>query len=833
MISKFFIERPRFAIVISLIFLLAGGIALLTLPVAQYPEIAPSQISVSATYPGADAETVMNTVVQPIETNINGVKRMIYFSSTATDSGSAQITATFDIGTDGDMNTVNTQNRVNWTATLPTEVTQQGVTVKERSPNMLLALGLISPHGTYDDLALSNFMSVYIKDRLARIPGVGDVVQFGEKRFSMRIWLDPDRMASFGVTVDDVKSAIQAQNVQVSAGALGEAPTGARQMMRYAISTQGRLSTKEEFEDILIKTLDDGSKITLRNIAYIQEGAENSLSDIRSFGRDAAGTDSDGEQLPEQHAAAIAVYQLPDANGLEIAAEVMRTMNELKRDMFPEDMDFRIQYDSTKFISSSIAEVRDTLIEAVLLVILVTFLFLQNWRATLVPSIAIPVSLVGTFAFLSIIGYGINLITLFGLILAIGIVVDDAIIVIENVNRLMNEEGLSPKQAAIKSMEQVAGPVVATTSVLLAMFVPVCFLPGITGVIYRQFGVTISIAVLISMLNALTLSPALCAVLLRREAGSKSKRKLIPFRLLDRFFRLFNLGFEACAAGYMIIVRRLLRVSFLVVAAVFLLVFLSGRLFSALPTGFVPDEDQGALLVNVQLPDAASLPRTQAVMKKIGERMAAIPEIRSFMSVSGYNILTGVTSSNNGFILIDMKPWNERPDMTQSDVMREFLAKCADIDECAIMPFGMPSVPGIGTTGGFSFVLMDPSGTRTPSEMQEIATDICQEAAKSPEIASAFTTFRASFPQVHIEIDRQKASTARCKVCSAMPMSMTTTSLERPTRSKFRRRTNTAMKSPISAPSKSEAKLRAKPFRSKPSRTSPSASFRSMFSITT
>lgn len=757
MISKFFIERPRFAVVLSILFLLAGGIALLTLPVAQYPQIAPSQISISATYPGADAETVMNTVVQPIETNLNGVKRMIYFSSTATDSGTAQITATFDIGTDGDLNTVNTQNRVNWTANLPTEVSQQGITVKERSPNMLLALSLVSPNGTYDDLALSNFMSVYIKDRLAQIPGVGDVVQFGEKKFSMRIWLDPDRMASFGVGVDDVKNAIQAQNIQVSAGSLGEAPTDGKQMMRYAIGTQGRLSSKEEFENILVKVLDDGSKITIRNIADVEEGAENYLSDVRSFGRDAASGTSDDAVRSEQHAAVLAVYQLPDANGLQIAEQVMKTMNELKRDLFPEDMDFRIQYDSTKFISSSIAEVRDTLIEAVLLVILVTFLFLQDWRATLVPTIAIPVSLIGTFAFLSVIGYSINLITLFGLILAIGIVVDDAIVVIENVNRLMNDEGLSPKEAAIKSMEQVTAPVVATTSVLLAMFVPVCFLPGITGVIYRQFGVTISIAVLISMVNALTLSPALSAVLLRPAAPQESRKGFFPFRLLDRFFHRFNQGFDACTSGYMFLVRKLIRICFPVVGAVLLLLFLSARLFSSLPTGFVPDEDQGSLLVNVQLPDAASLARTKAAMEKIGERMAKIPEIRSFMSVSGYNILTGVSSSNNGFILIDMIPWEERPDKTQSDVMGEFMRRCADVSECRIMPFGMPSVPGIGTTGGFSFILKDVAGTRSPQELQEIAEAVCREATNSPEIESAFTTFRATFPQIRIDVDRQKA----------------------------------------------------------------------------
>ena len=508
MISGFFIDRPRFAFVISIVMTLAGIVALFTLPVAQYPDITPGQVVISASYPGADAQTVQETVIQPIENQINGVKKLLYITSTSTDTGAATVNAVFDIGTDGDANTVNTQNRVNWAnAQLPDEVRRQSVIVKERSPSMLMVIAVYSPDNSYDSLFLNNFASINLKDELARINGVGSVDLLCSLTYAMRIWLDPDRMAALNITVDEVNAALKAQNVQVSAGALGDAPGASEEKFRYSVQTQGRLSTPEAFGNIIIRSTQRGEQVKLRDIAKIELGAENYASSSSFNGKPAA---------------LLAVYQLPTANGIAIARACREKLNSLKA-FFPQGVDYAVSYDMTSFVLSSIDEVKQTLIEAVLLVILITWLFLQNWRSTLVPTLAIPVSLIGTFAVMSVIGYSNNLITLFGLILAIGVVVDDAIVVVENVTRLMEEEGLPPREAAWKSMEEVTGPVIATTAVLLAMFVPICFLPGITGVIFRQFGVTVTVAVVISSINALTLSPALCAMILNKmipAAGS-------------------------------------------------------------------------------------------------------------------------------------------------------------------------------------------------------------------------------------------------------------------------------------------------------------------------
>ncbi len=732
MISKFFIFHPRFAFVISILFLLAGAIAIAVLPVTQYPNITPSTIQVTASSPGASASDLMDTVITPIETNINGVKRMLYFSSTATDSGTAVINVTFDIATDGDLNTVNTQNRVNWsTAMLPEEVKRQGITVKERSANMLMVICIVSPNGTMDTLQLSNFTSIFLKDKIARIPGLGDIAILGERKYAMRVWLDASRLASLNLSVSDIIAAIQEQNVQVSAGALGDAPS--KQSMRITLTTQGRLTDPEEFKKIVLRAESDGSAITLGDVANVELGAENYSSDCLA------------NNLP---GTGLMLYQLPDANGLEIAKEVEKELAELKKTVFPPDTDYMILYDSTKFIEASIEEVVQTLYEAVLLVILVTFLFLQDWRATLVPTIAIPVSLVGTFAVMYVIGFSINLITLFGLILAIGIVVDDAIVVIENVTRLMEEEGLSPKDAALKSMEQVTGPVIATTAVLLAMFVPVCFLPGITGVMYRQFGITISVAVLISTVNALTLSPALSAVLLKPVP--KGRKQFFLFRKL-------NEGFERFTGGYAKLVHLMVRKAFLVLMAVGVLLLAGSRIFEKLPVGFVPNEDQGVFLLNVQLPDAASLDRTQAVMEKVNQALKKQRFVKNYMTVAGYNILNGITSSNCGMAVVTLDDWQERGDVTQDEIMQEFMRNCASIQEASLMPFGMPAIQGIGTTGGFSFVIEDPANTMTPEQMQEVVNNVLAAANKSPVLANVFSTFRATFPQIDLHIDRDKA----------------------------------------------------------------------------
>ena len=736
MISQFFINRPRFAIVISILLLLGGSIALFTLPVTLYPDITPSQINVSASYPGADAKTVMDTVIQPIESQLNGVKNMLYMSSTAADDGSATIKVYFDIGTDGDKNTVNTQNRVNWAeASLPQEVQRQGLTTKESSSNMLAVIALYSPTGAYSDKELSNFMAISIKDEIARIPGVGDVSELGSLTYSMRVWLDNMRMASLGITVGDVKNAISAQNVQISAGALGDRPAPKGQQTRFSVAAQGRMVSPEEFGNIIIRSNSDGSQIRLRDISKVEMGSEsyNGISTLNG-----------------KPAALLAVYQLNNANGLEIARIMNERLAEIKKTSFPGDLDCGITYDSTKFINASIHEVAETLYIAVLLVILVTYIFLQDWRATLVPTVAIPVSLVGTFAFMKVVGFSINLITLFGLILAIGVVVDDAIVVIESVSRLMDEEHMSPRDAAVKTMQMVTGPCIATTLVLLAMFVPVCFLSGITGVMYRQFGITISVAVSLSTVNALTLSPALCALILKPT--DPNRRKFIFFRWFDSFF-------DWMTAKYSALVRSLVRKSILVMILYAAMGFGAVELFKALPTGFVPDEDQGTFFITVQLPDGASLDRTEQVVSRLRDAVKDIPEVRDSIFVSGYNLINGVNTSNSAMGIVMLKDWSERKnkDQVQDAVMMRFYNAVKDIPSATVAPFGVPTISGLGTVSGFSMMLQDRSNTLTPEQFQKKLNQVLMEANSSPILSNVYSSFQASSPQVYLPIDREKA----------------------------------------------------------------------------
>ncbi len=734
MFSRFFIDRPRFAFVISIVILLAGAIAIFTLPVAQYPNFTPSQVQVSAVYPGADAGTVQETVIEPLEAQINGVKRMIYLSSTATDTGSGTITVTFDIGTDGDSNTVNTQNRVNWaSAQLPEAVARQGVIVKEKSSNMLVVAALYSPDGAYDDLFLSNYASINIKDEFSRIPGVGDVQILGERKYAMRIWLDADKLSYLKMTVDDIIAAIRSQNVQVSAGALGDAPAPKGQQFRYSLQTQGRMSDVEEFRNIVLRSTSSGEQVRLADVGTVELGAESYASSGSYNGKPAA---------------LIAVYQLNDANGINIARAVRAKLAELKP-YFPEGLDYAVPFDTTDFISASVHEVAITLVVAVVLVILVTWLFLQEWRSTLVPTLAIPVSLVGTFAVMALIGFTINLITLFALVLAIGVVVDDAIVVIENVSRLMAEEKLSARDAAIKSMEQVTGPVIATTLVLLAMFVPVCFLGGITGEMYRQFGVTISVAVTLSSVNALTLSPALCSLILLPP--SPERRKFI-------LFRAFNYFFDKLSAGYGVAVGPAVRRVFLLMTLYAGLAAGAVWLYGNLPTGFIPDEDQGKIFVNVQLPDAAALNRSQKLTDALVKICLETPGVLDVMAVPGYSILNSAQASNNSLLIVSLKPWAERrtPELRQPAVLAALNRKFAAVIEANVVAFGMPVIQGIGTTGGFAFVVEDTVGTY-PERLQEALNALCAKANGHPALARVFSTFSANVPQVFVAIDREKA----------------------------------------------------------------------------
>jgi len=736
MISKFFIERPRFAIVISIVITMAGLIAMFSLPVSQYPEITPSSVQVTASFPGADADTLQKTVVEPLEAQLNGVKRMMYISSTSSDNGQATITVTFPAGSDGDMNTVNVQNREKLAeALLPQAVQSQGVSVKERSTNMLLIIDLFSEDNRFDDVFLSNYVYLYLQNEIARIPGVGDTGILGAANYSMRIWLDAERMTNLKLSVSDVVNAIKAQNVQASAGSLGDEPAKKGLLFRYALQTQGRLETVEEFERIVIRAMSDGSSVKLKDVARLELGAENYAQ--TSF-------------IKDKKSAKLIVYQLPDGNGLQIASAVRAKMAELRKS-FPEGLKDSIMYDTTKFISASISEVVTTLFEAVFLVILVTYFFLQDWRSVLIPTIAIPVSLIGTFAAMLALGYSINMITLFGLVLAIGIVVDDAIVVIENATRLMEEEGLSAKEASKKTMDQVTGPVIATTLVLLAMFIPVCFLPGITGEIYRQFGVTISISVLISSINALTLTPALSAILL------KPKRK-DSFQSRFFAFRLFNWAFEGVTTGYSFIVKGLLRIAIVVVIAYFGLVFVGWKLYGMIPTGFIPSEDQGAFFVNVQLPDAASMQRTEAITAQVRDKIAKTPGVIDVMTVNGFSMLTSSSSPNSAFLVGVLDDWSRRKDesLKVDHIISTVYGQLAAIPGALAFPFQIPAIPGLGQAGGFTFVIEDTTGGG-PDRLEQAANGFIAAANERPEIAQAYTTFSARVPKIYLKFDREKA----------------------------------------------------------------------------
>ena len=600
---------------------------------------------------------------------------------------------------------------------------------------MLAIVTLYSPTDAYDAKELSNFMSIYIKDELARIPGVGDVSLMGAMTYAMRVWLDNMRMASLGITVDDVNNAISAQNVQISAGSLGESPAPKGQKTRFAVAAQGRMSDPEEFGAIVIRSNPDGSQIRLRDIAKVELGAE-SYSGIST--------------LNGKPAAMLAIYQRNNANGLEIARTIRQRLEDIKRTSFPNDLAYGIQYDTTKFISSSISEVAETLVIAVLLVVLVTYIFLQDWRATLVPTVAIPVSLVGTFAVLWSIGFSINLVTLFGLILAIGVVVDDAIVVIESVSRLMEEEGLSARDAAIKTMHQVTGPCIATTLVLLAMFVPVCFLSGITGVMYRQFGITISVAVSFSTLNALTLSPAICSLILK---------PVDPNRKKNIFFRWFDSMFEWTTAKYGAVVKGLVRKSILVIVLYAAMGFGAVELFKALPTGFVPDEDQGTFFVNIQLPDGASLERTEQLVERLQQAVKEIPEVRDYMFVSGFNLINNVNANNCALGVVILKDWSERPGEShvQDAVMERFYDSIKDVPGASIAAFGSPTIQGLGAVSGFSMMLQDRSNSLTPAQFQQKLNKVLAEANSSPVLSSVYSSYSASSPQVYLPIDRAKA----------------------------------------------------------------------------
>jgi HAE1 family hydrophobic/amphiphilic exporter-1 len=730
MLSRIFIQRPKFAFVISIVITLGGLISMGILPINMYPEITPPQVQVTASYPGASAQVVEESVLRLIEERLNGVEDMMYIESTASNNGSGTITVYFEVGTDADQAQVNVQNRVSLAeSSLPEEVKRQGVAVKKQSSSMLMGLTLYSTSDAIDDLFLSNYATNYITEPLGRIPGVAEAVVMGEKTYAMRIWLRPDKMSSLGLTVTDVQSSLREQNVIVAAGKLGGSPVPVNQQFEYSIQAQGRLKNADEFGQTIVRSSRDGGIIRLDDIARIELASENySISAKRN----------------SEDTAFVVIYQLPDANATEVA-ELVKAEMALLSERFPDGLTYSIPFDTTKFISRSVDEVILTLFQAVALVVLVVFVFLQNFRATLIPAIAIPVSLIGTFIFMNLMGYSINTITLFGLVLAIGIVVDDAIIVIENVERLMKEQDLPIEVAVEKAMGEVTGPIIATTLVLLAVFVPVAFMPGITGELYKQFSVTISFAVLISSLNALTLSPALCTVLLSREK-SASVGWLKPVEL----------GIRQLTKSYGVLIGFLLQRRYMTGLFAIVIFGFTGYLATVVPTGFVPAEDQGFLFVDVQLPDAASTNRTEVVMDKISHIISADPAVDEVITVAGSSLLAG-TASNNGLGIIILKDWEDRVDaeLSLSHVIPRLTNALWKLPDAQIMVFNPAPIPGLGMSSGFEFRLQDTEG-REASLMAQVMNGLIYEANQHPKLNRVFSTFRANVPQYELEVDRDK-----------------------------------------------------------------------------
>ena len=733
MIADFFIGRPKFAFVIAIVIVIMGLIAMTNLPVAQYPEITPPQVAITVNYPGANATTVMKTVVEPIETQVNGVKDMIYMSSQASNNGMATITVSFKIGSDPDIATVNVQNRVaEALPQLPEVVKSEGVTVKQVSSDILMFVTVYSPSQTYDGLYLSNYATINMVNDILLINGVGSASVVGSLDYAMRIWLNPNKLATLKLTASDVISAIKNQNIQVASGQIGSAPISGDQQFEYVVQTQGRLTSVEEFENILIRELSDGSNIRVKDVAKVQLGAET----YSAYGK-----------LRGKPCANLAIYQRPGANALNVAGEVRATINKLSK-KFPKDLNVEILYDTTTFVKASIMQVITTLFIAFILVVLVVFIFLQDFRSTLIPLIAIPVSLIGTFAFLLAVGFSINIITLLALVLAIGLVVDDAIVVVENVNRIMTEEELTPGEAAKKSMKQVTSPIIATTLVLMAVFVPVVFIPGITGQLYRQFAVTVIIAVIISAFNALTLTPALCATMLQVR---EKKKKFI-------FFVWFNKLFSFITGRYNWIVSFFVKK--LAIVIILFLLLLGGiyAVYTNLPTGFLPNEDQGIFMVNVQLPSGGALPRTGKVVQEISDYISQMEGVEYVMSFTGYSILTSSTASNSGLVIAGLTPWDKRksPELSQSAILDKANMKFATISSAKVEGFGLPPISGLGASQGFKFELQGESGI-SPQKLSSILNYFLSKANQQPELAYAYSTYQADVPQIYVNVNRAKA----------------------------------------------------------------------------
>ena len=738
MFSRFFIYHPIFASVVSIVIVIAGGISIPFLPVEQTPDITPPTISVSTTYRGASAQIVAQTVAQVIEEEVNGVEGMIYMSSKSSDDGKYDLTVTFEVGTDVDMATVLVQNRVSIAQPkLPDEVKQEGVKTEKRSTSMVLMVNMISEKdpetGAYlnDELVVSNYASAQIKDVLARITGVGKVEVMGAKDYGMRFWIDPDRMMAMGLTTIDVMDAIREQNVQVAAGQIGGEPAAPGQSFQYTVSTLGRLENESQFANMIVKVGEDGRVVRIRDIAEVELGAQSYNWNV---------------SLNETPSIALAIYQLPGANSISIADGIRSEMEQLKK-RFPEGLDYRIAYDTTMFVRTSIAEVIETLFIAVILVVLTVYVFLQDFRTTLIPTVAIPVSLIGTFGLMLLLGISINTISLFGIVLVIGIVVDDAIVVVENTQRIIDEEGLPAKEATVKSMVEVTGPVVATTLVLLAVFVPTAMMGGITGRLYSQFALTIATATVISSINALTLSPALCGLLLRR---SPSKRGLL--------FNAFNRMMDFSTGQYRWVVGGLVRRSLIGLTLFLVLAGLAGYLFQLVPGGFLPNEDQGYAIVNAQLPDGATLERSQQVTDQLLKVARETPGVSDVIGIAGYTALDSMATTNASTLFVVLDPWDERPGPEEHAfaIVRTLQADYNQNQQAICLAFPPPPITGLGQAGGFEFQLQD-RGDAGVVQLEAVADDIVQAGKADPVLDRMNSNFRAQVPQLFVDVDRVKA----------------------------------------------------------------------------
>jgi multidrug efflux pump len=729
---RFFIDRPVFAAVLSIVIVLAGALAIRALPIAQYPELTPPQVVVSATYPGASAETVAQTVAAPLEQQINGVEGMLYMQSTNSSSGSMQLSVTFALGTDPDQATIDVNNRVQRaTSTLPEEVTRQGVTVAKRSTSILGMVAMFSKDPRYDRTYVGNYALLNVVDELKRIPGVGDASVLGSVEYSMRIWLRPDKLAEFNLTPTDVAAAIREQNAQFAAGRFGDEPTDKSVAFTYSATTQGRLPDKAAFEDIILRSNENAAALRLKDVARVELGAQSYTVTA---------------QLNGTPAVPIAIYLQPGANALATMEALTGRMDELKK-AFPEGIDYQVPFNTTKFIQVSVEEVIHTFIEAIILVVAVVFLFLQNWRATLIPVIAVPISIIGTFAGMYLFGFSINLLTLFGLVLAIGIVVDDAIVVLENVERIMSTEHLSPRKAAIKAMGEVTGPVIAIVLVLCAVFVPVTFMGGLAGEMYKQFAVTIAISVTISGIVALTLTPALCALILKPGHHEPA----LPFRLFNRAFDKLTAGYTA---GVRFLVRRVV-VGLLISAGV---VGATAYLFMTIPGSLVPDEDQGIMFSVAMLPPAASLSRTQVVVDTASQNFQNHPAVESVFAVSGFDLLSSGMKTSAGTSFVSLKDWAEReaPELDARKLAGPFMGMNAGIKDGMVLAFNPPPIMGLSTTGGFELYLQDRTGGGVAS-LNAATTKLVEAASKRPELTGVRTTFSTNVPQYKINLDRDKA----------------------------------------------------------------------------